>query len=121
MKNENKIKDKKIQFYLPQKHENVWYKHFPYSQEVFNGGGLWAYVRTKTQYEKIQSNIAVEKETLECRLNYNPIINQEYKAVYNNKTYDVSLPDGFEGYLDDTKFILTSSADNTTYEGNIYE
>lgn len=121
MKNENKIKDKKIQFYLPVKTASGWRRSYPYSQTMYNGGGLWAYVRTKTQYEKTQSNMAIEKETLECRLNYNPIINQEYKAVYNGKIYDVSLPDGFEWYLDDTKFTLTSSADNTAYEGDIYE
>lgn len=123
IKNENKIKDKKIQFYLPQvNEEGIWYKQYPYSQEVFESGGLWSYVRDKTQIEKIQASMSVEKSILECRLNYNPIITNEYKAIYKNQIYDVSLPDNFEGYIEETKFTLTLSVDNNTYTGaDVYE
>lgn len=119
--NQYKIKDKKIQFYLPYKVDNKWYKKFPYSEEIFNEGGLWAYIRDKSQIEKLQTNMSLETIILECRLNYNPRINSGFKSIYNGKVYDVGLPDNYEGYTEETKFVLTTSADNNTYEGNIYE
>ena len=119
--NQYKIKDKKIQFYLPVKKQGKWYKNFPYPEEVYNEGGLWAYARDKSQIEKYQTNMSLETEIIECRINYNPIINSGFKAYYKHKIYDVGIPDNYEGYTEETKFILTTSVDNNQYEGNIYE
>lgn len=117
-KNDLKIKDKKVQFYLPVNEEGMWSRHYPYSRCTHKDGGLWAYIRDKSQIEKIHASMSLEKEILECRLNYNPKINSEYKAIYRNRVYDVSLPDNYEGYTEETKFTLTSSIDNNTYTGD---
>lgn len=116
-KNDLKIKDKKVQFYLPVNNQGIWSKHYPYTRDSYSDGGLWAYIRDKSQIEKIHASMGLEKAVLECRLNYNPKITSEYKAVYKNQVYDVSLPDNYEGYTEETKFTLTLSIDNNTYLG----
>lgn len=119
--NQEKIKDKKIQFYLPvsaQVNNNtIWHREYPYSKGVYDSGGLWAYVRDKSQYEKTQANMSIEKSILECRLNYTKRIGSLYKAIYRGNVYDVSLPDNYEGYAEETKFILTMSVDHNDYKG----
>lgn len=124
-KNPYYVKDKKVQFYLPS-YDDINerdYRKFPYTQTQFTEGGLWAYIRSQSFKEKFQSGYGSELLVKQCIINNNEEINNHYKAIYDGKVYDVSLPDTFEDYVEDIKFILTETADNETYstEHDVFE
>lgn len=115
-----KIKDKKIQFYLPVQNDSVSRRSFPYSPAAYFAGGLWAYVRCLRASEKLSFGATVNDEVYSAELNYNTVIDGRYKAIYRGAVYDVSPADTFEGYVGTTKFTLTRSYDNTEYSGDIF-
>ena len=112
-------KDKKIQFYTPECDEVegsiVWKKVYPYTQEKYDEGGLWAYVRQLQTSEKFQAGMSVDKAVLKAEINFNSRINNKMKAVFKGEIYDVGLPDDYEFFTDRTNLTLTSSIDNNDY------
>ena len=119
-KNPQLIKDKKVQFYLPQikleTETEITYRKFPYTKAIYDDGGLWAYIRTQSFKEKFQNGYGVELGTKQCTINNNQQINNHYKAIYDGIVYDVSIPDTYEDYVEDMKFVLTEAVDNETYD-----
>jgi head-tail adaptor len=116
-KNPQLVKDKKVQFYLPQHNieADKPYRKFPYTATVYAEGGLWAHVRSHSFKERFSAGYGVELTVKQCTINNNTEINNHYKAIYNGTVYDVSLPDTYEDYVEDIKFILTETADNQEY------
>ena len=114
-----KLKDKKIQFYTPEK-DTVWKKSYPYSEEMKNSGGMWAYVRQLQGTENYSLGMSIDKAVLTVEINYNELIQPQMKAEFNGKVWDVSNIDNFEFTNDILKLRLTQTVDNNEYEGEIY-
>lgn len=77
-KSKRQIKDKRVQIYYPRtipgtKPAQIA-KHYVYSKEQYDAGGLWAYVRDLSLEQVYQSFTINIKTTVQFILNYNPKI-----------------------------------------------
>lgn len=122
-RNAYQIKDKKIQFFRVdvEKQGNIkkFYKHYIYPKSIYDEHGLWAFVRSLMTEEKIKQGRSSDIDSLKVQVCNNSKINEELKAEFNGRLYDVKNVDPFEFYVDDINLVLVRSLDKTTYQQEV--
>lgn len=120
-------KDGRIQIYykdsMTQKGSTVVknYRHFIYSVDLFEKGGVYFRATALKAEDAVNSSIAVEKEPVKFVVNRNPKIDQNQKVIFDGQVYDISYIDPYDFRSRQMTFVAVKSSDTTKYAGDIYD
>lgn len=129
-----RLKDKKIQIYYAEKDKssassNIKYeKHYIYSQEKYNKGGLNAFYQQIVKDESLDGSNVNESVEAKFIINFNQKIRTdmfiEFKNIQTNQveTYGIiGNPDVFEGYKTDITLRCKKIKDNKKYVRVVFD
>ena len=123
----NHRKDEKIQVYYVEKEFPVGstreetYRHFIYSREKFESGGIFANARTLTNTELTSGGLNVDVLTVKFTINRNDKIDTKDKIIYRGEVYDISTIDFLDFRSKDITFTAKRTGDTTKYSGDVFD
>ncbi len=97
------------------------YRHFIYSLDLFEKGGIFFRATALQASDAISANVSMEKEPVRFTINRTNKLDQNQKVLFNNQVYDISYIDPYDFRSKQMTFVAVKSSDTTKYAGDIYD
>jgi len=98
-------------------------RHFIYSKDIYDKGGLWVSVRDVQASEAMSNGLALEKHNIKIKAAYNPKITGDCLVIFKGKIYNINgTPDMYDfNKRSEMNFIAVETNDTNKYKGDEYE